>query len=409
MRYLMNKRTGPLVAMLGLTLSLAVASPAAAQFRVFNFAGGGQWIETGTPPPDGDPSVIELSVGGATPGGYGSAMVGFAGVSGPPPSSSPTYDFRASATGDSGGSPRMTLRLTDGGAELSPARVVAGQWTPMDGQSDWTSQGGSCGYRVGLSYGQLLGCHPGGEVESLEIWNDSGWLYPDIGYQVLLDNVTYGAERISTREVDAITGPVERGETGEKLDAKPEEGTVLVKLPEPEGTGKFVPLPEVANVPVGSVVDTFDGEVKLGSAVDSSGVLESGRFAGGLFRIVPPRRHQRDAGITRLRLRSSAPGPCPAGEAGAARLVRRFSSDVRRRRRYHRSSSSAGASARVSTGGFQVLARHSTTTAHDAAWTTSERCDGTLTRVTRGRVVLKYSGRKRTVVLGAGEGRLARP
>jgi len=38
----------------------------------------------------------------------------------------------------------------------------------------------------------------------------------------------------------------------------------------------------------------------------------------------------------------------------------------------------------------------------NAAWTTSDRCDGTLTRVTRGKVAVKAGHRTRTVRAGHG-------
>jgi hypothetical protein len=41
-------------------------------------------------------------------------------------------------------------------------------------------------------------------------------------------------------------------------------------------------------------------------------------------------------------------------------------------------------------------------------WLTADRCDGTLTRVTRGRVAVRDFRRKRTVVVRAGKSYLAR-
>jgi hypothetical protein len=41
-------------------------------------------------------------------------------------------------------------------------------------------------------------------------------------------------------------------------------------------------------------------------------------------------------------------------------------------------------------------------------WTTVDRCDGTLTRVSRGRVAVRDFRRKRTIVVRAGKSYLAR-
>jgi hypothetical protein len=394
---------GRWIVMLALALALAGAPPAAAELRVF-----ARWVDTDTPPPgEIDPSVIDLSVGGSAGGGfYSTSSAQFTGFSRTLPASSPTYDFRASVSGPSGGSPRLTLRLSNGGAELRPGEVAADQWTHMDGQSGWDSYGGTCGYRSELSYAQLLACHPGETVRGLVLWNDSGWLYP-AGYQLFVDNVTYNGERVSNEDVNALTGPVEPPVEGQRVAASPEDGTVLVRLPEFLGSGRFVPLEEGADLPVGSVVDTTCGEVQLQSDVDPTRAVQSGTFSDAVFRIIDPVRPE-DAGITELRLRGGL-GPCPAPQARAAAYTRRFSADVRRRRRYRSSGSSAAASAQAPTGGFRVRARYSTATAQDAAWITFDRTDGTMTRVQRGRVVVEDLNRDRKVVLRAGGRHLARP
>jgi hypothetical protein len=43
-----------------------------------------------------------------------------------------------------------------------------------------------------------------------------------------------------------------------------------------------------------------------------------------------------------------------------------------------------------------------------ADWTIAERCDGTLTTVKRGRVIVRDFRRRRTIILRAGESYLAR-
>jgi hypothetical protein len=396
-------RQGSGIAMLALALSLAGAPTAAAELQVF-----GRWVDTDNPPPgETDPSVLDLSVSGTAGGGFDIASSArFTGFSRALPASSPSYDFRASESGPSGGSPRLTLRLSNGGGELRPTTVTAGQWTHMDGQSSWDSYGGACGYRTELSYAELLACHPGETVFGLELWNDSGWLYQN-GYQVFVDNVTYNGERVSNQDVNALAGPVTPPLAGQRVAASLEGGTVLVRLPEFLGSGRFVALEEGADIPVGSVVDTTCGEVQLQSDVDTSRAVQSGTFSDGVFRIIDPVRPE-DAGITELRLRGGL-GPCPGPEARAASLVRRFNSDVRRRRRFRSSGASAVAAARARSGGYRVRATYSTATAQDATWTTFDRTEGTVTRVQRGRVVVQDLNHDRRVVLRAGGRHLARP
>ena len=392
-------RQGSGIAILALAMSLAGAPPAAAELQAF-----ARWVDTDTPPPgETDPSVIDLSVGG----GFGFSSARFTGFDPALPASSPTYDFRTLQSGASGGSPRLTLSLTNGGAELTPRTVTAGVWTHMDGQSNWDSYGGTCGYRTGLSYAELRDCHRDETVSYLRLWNDSGWLYRN-GYQVFVDNVTYNGERVSNEDVNALTGPVEPPVEGQRVAASPEDGTVLVSLPDFLGSGRFVPLEEGADIPVGSVVDTTCGEVQLQSGVDASGAVQSGTFSDAVFRIIDPVRPE-DAGITELRLTGGL-GPCPGPQPRASSLVRRFHSDLPRRRRYSASGASAAATAKAPTGGYRVRAQYSTATAQDATWDTFDRSDGTFTRVTRGRVVVQdLKHRRGTFVLRAGGRHLAKP
>jgi hypothetical protein len=380
-----------------LAISLAAAPPAtAAEFRVWFFSGGAGWVET-TPPPPGasDRSSIDLSVQGSS-----SASVRLTGFSPTPPAISPSYDFRPSVSGPSGGSPRLTMRLSDGGGELRPVSLVADEWTPQDGSTDWDSYGGSCGFRSQLSYGEFLGCHPGAEVTGLEIMNDSGWLYPD-GFQLFVDNVTYGGETISSQDTDVLRGgPAE----SPKVTADP-SGKVLVRLPPGEGSGEFVPLEEVAEVPVGSVVDAEEGSIELSTASDTSGRFVSGDFSQGVFQILQPRRRPEDAGVTELRMRGLSRRECGSGRAQASALTRPLYANVHRKKGGH---SRAAAAAASPPGGFRVRTRNSTTRAWEATWRTVDRCDGTLTRVTRGRVLLRDLHRKRSKVLRAGGRYLAR-
>jgi hypothetical protein len=246
-----------------------------------------------------------------------------------------------------------------------------------------------------VSYAEVRRCHPGGTVTGLDIWNDSAWLFPGL-YQVQVDNITLAGERVSNQDTEALKQPSQPPSSfSPTVGVEPgTSGPVLVKVPQGEGTGegtgKFVTLSEVANVPVGSVLDASQGDVTLGA-----------------FRIVPPSGSQ-DRRITALRMRGGIDVPCSPGRAHAARLVRQLNSDVRRRRRHRASRAGAAARGKEPTRGFRILARYSTATAQDATWVTIESCHGTRTRVSRGRVAVRDLGRRRSKVLGAGQSYLAR-
>jgi hypothetical protein len=63
---------------------------------------------------------------------------------------------------------------------------------------------------------------------------------------------------------------------------------------------------------------------------------------------------------------------------------------------------------RDSGGSFRTHGRHSHATVRGTRWLTEDRCDGTLTRVTEGSVVVRDLARRRRVVVRAGHSYLAR-
>ena len=156
----------------------------------------------------------------------------------------------------------------------------------------------------------------------------------------------------------------------------------------------FVPLEEVRQLPVGSFVDTRFGTVRLESARNRKGRKQAGRFTAGVFQVLQSRR--RAKGITDLLLKGGAFRSCRAragdGSAVAAGLSRRT---IRRLR--------SSARGRFRTGG-----RNSSATVRGTIWEVIDRCDGTLTKVRRGKVAVRDFRLKRTVLVGAGKSYLAR-
>jgi hypothetical protein len=59
-------------------------------------------------------------------------------------------------------------------------------------------------------------------------------------------------------------------------------------------------------------------------------------------------------------------------------------------------------------GRFRTHGRHSQATVRGTRWLTEDRCDGTLTRVTEGAVVVRDFARHRNIVVSAGHSYLAR-
>lgn len=156
---------------------------------------------------------------------------------------------------------------------------------------------------------------------------------------------------------------------------------------------RFVPLSEAQQIPVGSFLDTRKGTVGLQSAANRKGKRQTGRFFDGLFQVRQSRK-PRAKGLTDLRLKGSSFSRCRVGRSkGAVAALSR--AQIRRLR------------ARAN-GRFRTSGKNSSATVRGTIWDVTDRCDGTLTKVRRGRVVVRDFRRKRNIVLTKGKSYLAR-
>ncbi len=161
---------------------------------------------------------------------------------------------------------------------------------------------------------------------------------------------------------------------------------------------RFVPLTQARSIPVGSFINTRRGKIRLTSARDTKGATQTGDFSAGLFQVLQS-RSRRAKGLTELRLKGSSFRRCTArrsGKRAQAAARRRLSKRAIRRLRSK------------ATGRFRTRGRHSSATVRGTSWTTTDRCDGTLTKVTRGRVAVRDFKRKRTISLRRGKSYLAK-
>jgi hypothetical protein len=200
----------------------------------------------------------------------------------------------------------------------------------------------------------------------------------------------------------SIVGGVGAPVLGRTVNARAVRGTVLVATRATARGGrarasqkglKFVPLTGERQIPVGSFLDTRRGTVELVSATGRGARTQSGQFSAGIFQTLQSRA-RRARGLTELRLKGGSFKRCRAGAGGARAALSR--AEIRRLR------------ARASGGRYRTRARASSATVRGTVWTTTDRCDGTLTTVKRGRVVVRDFRRKRNVVVRAGKSYLAR-
>ena len=155
---------------------------------------------------------------------------------------------------------------------------------------------------------------------------------------------------------------------------------------------KFEPLQGERTIPVGSFLDTKGGTVELVSATGRGARTQSGQFTGGVFQVLQSRA-RRAKGLTELRMKGGSFKRCRArGSRASAALSRRRIRQLR---------------ANVN-GRYQTRSRGSAATARGTIWTATDRCDGTLTSVKRGRVAVRDFRRKRTVIVRAGKSYFAR-
>jgi hypothetical protein len=159
----------------------------------------------------------------------------------------------------------------------------------------------------------------------------------------------------------------------------------------------FTALRQPRELPVASFIDTRRGTTRLTSArTRREAQIQDGLFSAGLFQVLQSRRRSA-RGLTELRLKGGSFKRCSrargfgtrAREAGISRrAIRRLRGNSR--------------------GRFRTRGRNSSATVRGTIWEVIDRCDGTLTRVRRGRVVVRDFRRKKTVIVRAGKSYLAR-
>jgi hypothetical protein len=157
----------------------------------------------------------------------------------------------------------------------------------------------------------------------------------------------------------------------------PGSGPVLIGV-----DGEFVPLEEAEQIPIGSVINAIRGSVRLVTAVGPGPGTQAGTFSGGVFQVLQsPSRGAR--GLTVLRLTGASFDRCRRAPGRSRRTIRRLHSSTN--------------------GRFRTLGRVASATHRGrAAWLTADRCDGTLTQVSRGSVVVRNLRRRERVRLRPG-------
>ena len=197
---------------------------------------------------------------------------------------------------------------------------------------------------------------------------------------------------------------------GKSVVAKVVSGEVFVKLP---GSGRaratgppkgFVPFNGAANIPVGSQLDTTKGRVALTSASDTGGAkTQTSDFYRGIFQVkqtVPKKKPTKPAALTtdivmKGQIARSQCAPLKGARAAATKKKKGPKAVL-------------GQLWGNGKGKFRTNGKYAAATVRGTIWLVQDRCDGTLTKVTRGTVRVRDLRRKKTVTVKAGHSYLAR-
>ena len=187
--------------------------------------------------------------------------------------------------------------------------------------------------------------------------------------------------------VPAVTPPA----IGRSVVLKPARGSVVVRLP---GTARAIPLDAAASLPVGTVIDATHGAVTLTSAIGSTGRTQTGTFHGGAF---VARQSRTSGGMVDIVLSGGDFGACRRATARSAAADGPVAFAAGRRKAAVRR-----LWGKDSGGRFRTKGRNSVATVRGTRWLTVDRCDGTLTKVTEGAVVVRdrRTGRRKLVRAG---------
>jgi hypothetical protein len=169
----------------------------------------------------------------------------------------------------------------------------------------------------------------------------------------------------------------------------PVSGTVLIRTP---SAPDFIELRSTETVPVGTVIDTRAGTVRLTSATAPPTKLQTGNFFLGRFQVVQERSLK---GLTDLVIQDKLKrSVCSAQgqQATAAKLSARILGLLRGKAKGH----------------FRTRGHFAAATVRGTEWGVRDRCDGTLTVVTRGVVAVRDFTLHKTVIVKTGHTYLAK-
>jgi hypothetical protein len=172
---------------------------------------------------------------------------------------------------------------------------------------------------------------------------------------------------------------------GRTVNVSVRAGRVFVRIPP---SRRFVELKDPRQIPVGATLDTRRGRVNLLSAADRQGNTQLAWFYQGVFKVGQTRGSQPITNLSLAEQTARCPRSGRASASQARKRTRKLWGEGR--------------------GRFRTTGRFSSATVRGTRWLVTDRCDGTLTRVTQGSVTVRDFVRRKNVVVRAGRQYLAR-
>ena len=167
----------------------------------------------------------------------------------------------------------------------------------------------------------------------------------------------------------------------------------------------FEPVTGAEVIPIGSTVHAVNGRLAVTSVASATAsgarkAIQTAQFYAGVFQI---KQRKAKAPVTDMVLSSpSFAKTCGSGSRAVARGQTAVAAATKKSKKVVARLWGSGK------GRFRTTGRRSSATVRGTTWLTEERCDGTLTRVTRGVVSVRDKGTGATVIVRAGRSYLAR-
>jgi hypothetical protein len=179
---------------------------------------------------------------------------------------------------------------------------------------------------------------------------------------------------------DGVLPPPEPGKT---ININLRKGKVCYTPPK---TKKCLPLTGPVQIPIGSLIDTTKGEINLVSAADKGGGVQNAWFYSGIFKV---------GQLSDLTTTLTLAGPklsCPKGKKASSSAAK-----PKTRKLWGNGK-----------GKFRTKGDFSSATVRGTRWVVIDRCDGTLTQVKEGSVLVRDTRLRKNVIVRAGKQYLAR-